>query len=111
MMAINELKERFNSDPPPIRWGGIAADLLRLSNIAHSQKAFSPAFQDILLETKLFTEWLAPEAELKEQETILSLQRLLSKWSSSQTLNERQIEKEAREWSDKILGISGLNKE
>jgi hypothetical protein len=104
---IKSLKERFDRDPVTARWGGIASDLLRLSSIAGSKAADPEAFESVLIETKLFTEWLAPDVTLGQQETILSLQRALADFSPPKR-DLKKIESGAREWSDKILGISGL---
>ena len=107
MTPIGSLKQRFERDPLSVRWGGIASDLLRLSSMAHAEKLNVTAFQDVLTETKLFTEWLAPEVEFKDQETILSLQRALSDISLSRP---EEIEAKTRVWSEKVLTISGLGR-
>ena len=107
MTPIRSLKERFDRDPLPVRWGGIASDLLRLSSMAHDGTSDFKTFQDVLNETKLFTEWLAPQVGFKQQETILSLQRELSGISSGFS-NDRSVEAKARAWSNKVLKISGL---
>ena len=107
MTPLQLLKERFERDSVSIRWGGIASDLLRLSAMVHA-KTFDPKiFQDILTETKLFTEWLAPQVGFEHQEAILSLQRDLSGVSPEYSSN-KDIEANIRAWSGKVLEISGL---
>ena len=106
MISCDELRTRFKRDPLPIRWGGIASDLARLSSLAHTGQRQSQAYQDVLTEIKLFSEWMAPEVKLDSQEKILSLQRALSSWLDSPVVS--RIEKEASEWSEQILKISGL---
>lgn len=108
MTPINSLKERFDRDPVSIKWGGIASDLLRLSSMAHAKNPNPKTFQNVLTETKLFTEWLAPLVGLEQQETILSLQRTLSDISLDH-LDHEDIEAKAHAWSDKVLDISGLS--
>ena len=107
MMNIRALKERFDRDPVPLKWGGIASDLLRISTMAHAQKLDTDIFQNVLTETKFFTEWLAPHVRLEEQETLLSLQRTLSGISSAYP-DPKDIENKTHAWSDKVLDISGL---
>jgi len=110
MISIHDLRARFESDPVPLQWGAIASDLARLSAIVQSGDIHSLFFQNVLNEAKLFTEWLAPEVDFEGQATILSLQRWLSKWPASGGSEEssRQVEKEAEEWSERILNLSGL---
>lgn len=108
MISIDDLRQRFLRDSLPIQWGGIASDLVRLSSMAHAEKVSSGTFRDVLTETKLFTEWLAPEVKPRDQETLLSLQRVLSSWSVDSHLKPARVEKEAGEWSGRILKISEL---
>ncbi len=108
MISLQALKERFAKDPVPLRWGGIASDLLRISSMAHAERLDVPAFRDVLNETKLFTEWIAPDVEPEAQTTILSLQRSLATWSPGGSLPAADLEEQAREWSEKILDLSGL---
>ena len=107
MTQIGLLRERFDRDPVSVKWGGIASDLLRLSTMAHANRLDSDAFRSVLTETKLFTEWLAPQVRFEEQETILSLQRTLSGISSPYP-DPKDIEIKTHAWSDKVLDISGL---
>ena len=107
MTTIGLLKERFDRDPVPVKWGGIASDLLRLSSMARAEKLDTDIFRNVLTETKLFTEWLAPQVGFEEQETILSLQRILSGISAAQS-NYKDIETKTHTWSDKVLVVSGL---
>lgn len=107
MTPIRSLRERFERDSIPVKWGSIASDLLRLSALARAKSPDSKIFQDVLTEAKLFTEWLAPQVAIKHQETILSLQRALSDISAGPP-DYQDIEIKAHAWSDKVLDISGL---
>lgn|SRR3989338_7771081 len=93
MISINDLKIRFERDPLPLQWGAIASDLSRLSSIISSGSIRSKTFENVLIETKFFTEWLAPNVDLKGQTTILSLQQLLSRWSNDSGQSSEQIKK------------------
>jgi hypothetical protein len=97
-------------DPTPRRLGGIASDLARLSNLAHSPGRDLVAFHDVLTEVKLFTEWTAPDVSLATQKKILALQRALVGWGVRDLPGKRfsSIEQNAEKWSREILKISGL---
>lgn len=107
MTNIKELKKRFDQDSLSYRWGGIASDLSRLSAMLASRSEDRQSFDDVLTETKFFTEWLAPELDLKNQKKLLTLQRKLSEWSDS-SVARTSIESEAKKWSRQILKLSGL---
>ena len=108
MTAWLDLKNRFLSDPTSRRLGGIASDLTRLANLAQAKKLNEPVFQDVLTELKLFTEWAAPEADLKTQMTLLAVQKNLAKWAFDKKVNASQINRLATRWSKDVLEISGV---
>ena len=109
MISIAELKKRFLRDENPRRLGAIASDLARLSSLAQSENVNSSVFQNVFLEIKFFTEWAAEDADLKTQEMILALQRTLSHLDIEHLSQSREkIKEETRQWSERILAISGL---
>lgn len=107
MTPVQSLRERFDRDPLPVKWGGIASDLLRLSGLARSSEPDREALQGVLTETKFFTEWLAPQVGLKDQETILLLQRTLADFSPAEA-GHKNFGAQMQEWSGKIFEVSGL---
>lgn len=110
MISIDELNERFAKDSVPVRLGGIASDLARLAGLMRSHTNNSSSIENVLMELKLFTEWVAKDINLSAQETVLSLQRNLADWSLNGFTGARlnDIEKQAQNWSGAILDISGL---
>ncbi len=113
MISIGELKERFSKDPVPVRLGGIASDLARLAGLVRSNANNPSSIENVLMELKLFTEWVAKDINLSAQETVLSLQRNLADWSlyGFENAQSNDIEKQAQNWSNTILDISGLLRE
>ena len=108
MISPAELKKRFLKDTPSMRLGAIASDLARLASLARARQAAEPqAFQNVLFELKLFTEWAADDLSLEVCEMILNLQRKLSRLDTG-CWEGLRIENEMRRWSDKFLQISGL---
>ncbi|MBI3315362.1 MAG: hypothetical protein HYZ87_00070 [Candidatus Omnitrophica bacterium] len=100
MTPIAELKKRFLSDPTPVRLGAVASDLLRLGKLNRLPAENRSSYEDVLKETKLFTEWTASDLSFEQQLKILRLQR---------TLARRFSKAEATQWSNKILNLSGLS--
>lgn len=107
MTNIKDLKIRFDRDPLSYRWGGIASDLSRLSAMIASGLRDPQSFQDVLKETKYFTEWIAPELDFEKQKKLLNLQHKLSEWSDL-PISHSVVKREAKNWSRQILKLSGL---
>jgi len=61
-------------------------------------------------EGKFFAEWAATEADLDVQVVLADVQRWLARRHRRWLAGERDgaMAREAREWSDKLLGLSGL---
>jgi hypothetical protein len=106
-------RERYLRDPLPIRLGGIAANLARVVSFAENPISH-PAVTDLLYESKFFIEWAGPTAPLEVAAVLVELQIALAIWQnrwvkgySDPTLRNALIEF-AREWSNKLLEMSGL---
>lgn len=106
-------RERYLRDPLPIRLGGIAANLARVVSFAENPISH-PAVTDLLYESKFFIEWAGPTAPLEVAAVLVELQIALAIWQSrwikgysDPTLRSALIEF-AREWSNKLLEMSGL---
>ena len=110
MIPLHELEKRFQRDPLPVRLGGIASDLGRLSGLAKTRRAGPDTLQGVLTELKLFTEWAGKEADLEVQRKLLSLQKDLATWDVGRTSKKflPVMEKKAKKWSTSILKTSGL---
>lgn len=54
------IKERFLKDPLPIRLGHLASNLSRISFFSQATRRNREVINDVLEESKLFIEWVAP---------------------------------------------------
>jgi hypothetical protein len=113
MQKLESLKKRYMKDPLPVRLGGLAADLARLASIA-ARPANAKAVGSILREACWFIEWSAPEVPLETAQSLVDLQLELSLWSScwhdasGHPAQRVLLSQEALAWSDRVLGMSGL---
>ena len=106
-------RDRYLRDPLPIRLGGLAANLARVASFA--PKSPGPAVVDSLLyESKYFIEWSAPAAPIEVAAVLVELQLELARWQDrwSKTNSDAGVQQEiaqfARDWSDRLLEMSGL---
>ncbi len=107
------IKERYLQDQVPTRLGNLASNLARLDSFSRND-ALKEAANGVLVESKLFIEWTAADASLSQQVELLELQRMLARWGLAWDEiwddSERRgtIATEARQWSNRILELSGL---
>jgi hypothetical protein len=101
---------RFMQDPPPIRLGGLAANLARIASFADNP-SHRQAVLDLIEESKWFIEWAAPTTEVhvaaRLAEMQLSLALLESRMRSGGT-DSAAIICDAQSWSEEVLAMSGL---
>ena len=106
-------RERYLRDPLAIQLGGIAANLARIASFGQDPSS-GPVVDSLLYESKFFFEWAAPGAPIESAARLVELQVALAGWqirwsTSSPDLVERtSLILFAREWSDRILEMSGL---
>ena len=106
-------RERYLRDPLPIRLGGIAANLARVVSFAENPLS-QPAVASMLYESKFFIEWAAPTAPIDIAVPLVELQLALVRWhnlwskNSSDPAVRNSLIEFAREWSDRLLQMSGL---
>lgn len=106
-------RQRYLRDPLPIRLGGIAANLARVASCAESQLN-SRAVVDMIYESKFFIEWAAPTAPIETAATLVELQLALVQWQNTFSKQHSDpavcsvLSKFAREWSERLLQMSGL---
>jgi hypothetical protein len=107
------LKTRFLRDALPVRLGNLASSLARLGAFAESP-APADAIEEILEECEYFVEWSGPDAPPETQVPLVDLQVQLALWrrgfrreSAGRDLRS-QIARESRDWSDRVLSLSGL---
>ena len=113
MKDLSAIRTRYVRDPLPVRLGGLAADLARIASFSRNPANLVPV-ADLMREAAHFIEWCAPESGLEGQVTLLDLQRHLVRWRmrlpqrfSDQTWRG-QVIAEARQWSQRMLEMSGL---
>ena len=113
MKDLSTIRTRYMRDPLPVRMGGLAADLARIASFSKNPANLAPV-ADLIREAAHFVEWCAPESDLESQITLLELQRHLVRWRMR--LPQRfvdqawrtQVIAEAGQWSQRVLGMSGL---
>jgi len=113
MKNKEKLRERFLRDPLPVRLGGLAATLARISSSA--RHADDPAIvAHHLDEARYMIEWTAADAEPEIAAELVQTQRLITLWkkaweNASQDVHQRTLlSVQAKEWADKTLDVSGL---
>jgi hypothetical protein len=113
MLNQEKLRQRFLRDPLPIRLGGLAATLGRISSSA--RESDNPAIVlDLLDEARHLIEWTAAEAEPEIAAELVQTQRLLTLWhtawpnASADRHQRTLLSVQAKDWSDKTLQSSGL---
>lgn len=106
-------KDRYMRDHFPIRLGNLASNLARIDSIA-KHPALSESANSVVIESKFFIEWTAIDASLSQQTELLELQRMLARWGLAwnEIWNDSErrgsIAAEARQWSNRVLELSGL---
>jgi hypothetical protein len=106
-------KQRYLRDHLPIRLGNLASNLARLDSMVKHPMLGDSACK-VVIESKLFIEWTAAEASLSQQVELLELQRMLARWGLawediwSDSERRSLIAAEARQWSNRVLELSGL---
>jgi hypothetical protein len=113
MIDREKLRERFLRDLLPLRLGGLAATLGRISSSA--RKSSDPAVvSDLLDEARRLIEWTAGETEPEVAAELVRIQTLLAIWqkawgTASQNPHQRLLlSLLAKDWSDKAVDFSGL---
>ncbi len=113
MKDLSAIRARYMRDALPVRLGGLAADLARITSFSQNPANLAPV-ADLMREAAHFIEWCAPESDLESQVTLLELQRHLARWRMQlpQRFPEKtwrsQVIAEARQWSQRVLEMSGL---
>jgi hypothetical protein len=115
MNNLEEKKSRYMKDALPVRLGGLAANLARVSSFSKNPNN-KEAVNDLLEESKYFIEWTAHETESDTAFALVQLQIKLALWQRNWNANWNDEEKrlviieEAKLLSNKVLADSGLLK-
>jgi hypothetical protein len=113
MTSTTDLRERFLRDSFPRRIGNLAANLARIDSFS-DHPSHDVVLGHILLESKYFIEWCAPEAPLDLQVSLAELQLQLSQWERglpgtlADNAGRNSMAAEASNWSRRLLESSGL---
>lgn len=107
------IRERYLRDSVPVRLGGLAANLRRITSFA-SHDANREAVESLLDESKFFVEWVARETEIDAAAELAELQIQLARWKWNwariwmDPAQRKKAAEQSLEWSDRVLEISGL---
>lgn len=113
MNNLDERRERYMRDPLPVRLGGLAANLARVSSISNNALNVEAAF-GLMEESKHFIEWTAAESQIETAAELASLQIKIALWQRTladdwaQEEKRLRIGREAKTISDSVLQRSGL---
>jgi hypothetical protein len=113
MMNHEMRRERYLRDAVPIRLGGLAANLRRITSFSQ-HAANREAVEGLLDESKHFIEWTAGEAEVAAAAELVELQIQLARWQRNlehiwaDAAQRQQLSEQSRVWSDRVLHLSGL---
>jgi hypothetical protein len=113
MINQEKRRQRYLRDPLPIRLGGLAATLGRISSSA--RQSDSPTVMiDLLDEARHLIEWTAAETEPEIAAELVQMQRLMTIWlkiwgtPNCDQYQRTLLSVQAKDWSDKALQFSGL---
>jgi hypothetical protein len=93
--------------------GGLAANLSRIASFSEHPD-HCEVVSDILLESRWFIEWTAAELEIHRAAELVGLQVQLAQWDLESQKNWHDenwrsiLAAEARQWSQRVLEMSGL---
>lgn len=110
MNNLAKRRDRFMSDPTPVRLGGIAANMARVASCAADVRNHEAVF-DMIEESKWFIEWAAPEADLDVAARLVEIQVSLALCELRMRTGADSLDHiadAALAWSDEVLQMSGL---
>lgn len=109
------IRERYMSDPLPVRLGGLAANLSRIKSFSANENS-RETVASLIDESKMFIEWTAPQAEIATAAIMVEVQVQLALWQIRweriwpDSAERKQIAEKSGVWSKQILELSGLLK-
>ncbi len=113
MKNLEGRRKRYLRDPLPIRLGGLAANLGRISSLARG--GISDTALEVMFEESLyFVEWTAADAEPEVAAALVDIQLLLALWrkawpeAQQHKAQRTLLSVQARKWADQVLDYSGL---
>ena len=115
MKNLEKRRSRYLQDFPPVRLGGLAANLGRIASFS-KYADHQDVVDSILQESKWFIEWTASELEIHEAAELVRLQVQLALWQlqSKNRWNDEswrlELAADSRRWSERLFEMSGLLK-
>lgn len=113
MKNVDQKRDRFIKDPLPVRLGGLATDLARISSSARRPTG-GASVDEMLEESQYFIEWTAAEADPEIAAELVDIQLMLALWRKAwPEAQHHQTQRtilsvQAKKWSDQVLDYSGL---
>lgn len=116
MVEMPSTRDRFLRDGLPVRLGGIAANLARVSSYSRHDAGIATV-SNLINESKWFIEWTAADFlpdDVEAAAQLVDLQRQLTRWQRNWEAKWNDPEQRAeiaavsREWSDRLMEMSGL---
>lgn len=113
MKDRSQLREKFFRDDLPTRLSNLAVNLAHIATYTEDAQAQEVILQ-LLDESKLLIEWLAPSMELEQQFILVDLQRCLARWRFtwpqivSDARQRSAMADQVRQWSDQISAMANL---
>lgn len=116
MGAWTTIRTRYMRDDVGTRLGGLAANLLRIRSYASHPDRRDVVFR-LVRESALFIEWTACDVNASKLTDLATLQRQLVSWHNDwqsvweDNTSRASMAREAGEWSQRLLEMSGLLRE
>ena len=113
MTQLESIRSRYLRDPIPTRLGGLAANLARVASFSQND-GHQQAVSATMHESRWFIEWTAAELSIDETAELVRLQSQLARWEIQSKdrwdnkLWRQELMNESRQWSERLLGMSGL---
>jgi hypothetical protein len=113
MTPDSSIRDRYLKNSTPARLGALAANLARVESFG-DRVEHGDAVRGLILESKYFIEWSAPDMDFDILVELVSLQRQLAQWDYrwdelwGDAAKREGMRTEAGRWSLRILEHSGL---
>jgi hypothetical protein len=113
MKDRNALRERYLQDKLSVQLGNLASNLAHIASYS-GHPEHREIVEQIIEDSKFFIEWSGPAAKYEQQLELVDLQIQLARWQLrwseiwADPLRRATVAAEARQWSERVLALSGL---
>lgn len=113
MKNFEKRRSRYLQDTPPMRLGGLAANLGRIASFTKYADHLD-VVDSILQESKWYIEWTASDFDIQQAAELVRLQVQLALWQlqSRNRWDEEswrlELAADSKHWSERLLEMSGL---